>query len=451
MERDLRTILLGDNPWLTAPGALGDWLRGKLPEPYIPREAQASSSGRWGEKNRAHLVVGPRQAGKSTLIWSHLAGIGAPALFFDCEQFLVREFCRSAPLFLSELGELVDQPVTLFFDEVQHLEEAGLFVKGLVDRHVGVPILVTGSSSFHLAARTRESLAGRATRTRLLPFSLGEVTQDLAESPTAVRQEKLERRLARHVVFGGYPEVWKSDQPEFLLADLVESIILRDASDLFRIARPDAFRRLLQLAAAQVGSLVNVSEWAGVLGLSRDTVAAYLEILEHGHVLHRLPPYVGGRRAEITRRPKVYLIDNGIRGHLVGSFAPLRERPDAGAAMENWVFSELWKILPLDAGLYYWRSSSGAEVDFVISRGDTLAGIEVKAGHLGRPRLTRAVRSFIEAYRPRSFLFVSADLEHSESVGTTRVEWVTPASLASAVEALLAPGNSTDKPTSSSG
>lgn len=394
---------------------------------------------RWGESDRAHLVIGPRQAGKSTAIWSHLAERGEPALFLDCEQELVREWCRSAPLFLADLEKLVPGPVPLFFEEIQHLEEAGLLLKGLVDRRIGVPILVTGSSSYHLGAQTRESLAGRATRTRLLPFSLAEVCQDLSDRPEIVRERLREERFARHLVFGGYPAVWLSETPEVLLNDLLEAVVLRDASDLFRIARPDAFRQLLRLLAGQVGQLVNLSEWASVLGISRDTVASYLEILESSHVVMVLSPFAGGKRVELTARPKVFPVDTGLRNRLAFDFRPLEERTDAGPLLESWVAAELWKALPEGATLHFWRSTSGAEVDFVVARGDRILPVEVKASRLGRPVFSRSLRSFLEAYRPVTVLVVNPGLAHRERAGATEVEWIHPIHLAERVETLLAP------------
>jgi uncharacterized protein len=434
VNRDLQTILLSDNPWILDLEQLAGWLRLRLPSPLLPRLAAAKGRERWVEADRAHLVIGPRQAGKSTALWSHLAERGEPALFLDCEQPLIRDWCRSAPLFLTDLQKLVERPVTLFFEEIQHLEEAGLFLKGLVDRRIGVPILVTGSSSYHLGARTRESLAGRATRTRLLPLSLAEVCQDLADKPELVRDRLREERLARHLIFGGYPAVWLSETPEALLTDLVEAIVLRDASDLFRITRPDAFRHLLRLLAGQVGSLVNLSEWASILGIGRDTVASYLDILESSHVIMPLSPFAGGKRVELTARPKVFLLDNGIRNRLVHDFRPLEERTDAGPLLENWVAAELWKALPEGATLHFWRSASGTEVDFVIARGDRILPVEVKAGRLGRPLVSRSLRSFLDAYQPTATLIVNTGLTHRERAGPTEVEWILPSQLAERVE-----------------
>ncbi len=430
MNLDIQALIIRDNPWLESQGQVEDWLRFRLPDPFVPRKAAQRVQERWREPNRAHLVIGPRQAGKSTTIWQHLADEGEPVLFIDCEQTLVKEWCRSAPLLLGDLEDLLPRRVTLFFEEVQHLDEAGLFLKGLVDRRPGVPVFVTGSSSFYLRSRTRESLAGRASRTRLFPFSFAETLWDLSGQPELLRLRKTDERLQRHLVFGGYPAVWLNQDPEIVLTDLVEAIILRDASDLFRINRPDAFRRLLRLAAMQVGSLINLSEWASIVGVSRDTVASYIEILESSHVVRTVSPFAGGRRSELTRSPKVYFLDNGVRNRLLHDFKPFEERVDKGALFENWVFSELWKQLPDGATLHFWRSTSGAEVDFVIVHGKTLVGVEVKTTGPKRTKLPRAARSFIQAYRPQKLLVVNMGYTAAEQVGDTDVRWIEPTQLA---------------------
>ena len=433
MNRDLQTILLRDNPWLTAPERLESWLRESLPKAMVPRAAAKRSRSAWTETRRAHLVVGPRQAGKSTLLRAHLAEQGAPVLYVDCEQALTQAWCRSAPLFMADLEGLVSDSPTLLFDEVQHLEEAGLFLKGLVDRRYPRPILVTGSSSYHLGARTRESLAGRATRTRLLPFSLQEVIADLAETPPLLQRRAVDERLARHFIVGGYPEVWLGEDPAPILTELVESFVLRDASDRFHIQRPDALRKLLSLLARQAGSLVNYSEWASLLGISRDTVASYVALLEECHVLTTLRPYAGGKRSELTARPKVYLVDPGIRNHFVGDLRPVDARGDVGAVFESWVCSELLKTFDPPWSVHFWRSTSGAEVDFVLTCPSHLAAVEVKAQAMRRPTLPRACRSFIQAYAPRTLLVVNRSFEHQATLHQTRVRWIPAWQLPSAL------------------
>lgn len=433
VNSDLQTLLLRDNPWILAPDQLHAWFQGRVPAPLIPRTTLRSVARKWTRAPRAHLLVGPRQAGKSSAMWAHLAARGEPALHIDCELGLVRQWCRAAPLFLADLETLLRKPVTLFFDEIQHLDDAGLFLKGLVDRKYSAPILVTGSSSFHLGSRTRESLAGRASRSRLFPFSLDEVCQDLEGQLPALRDRLRRERMERHWIYGGYPGVWLSDSPEEGLTDLAEALVLRDASDLFRIARPDAFRRLLALGAGQAGQRINLSEWASILGVSRDTVGSYLEILQSSHIVVALPPFAGGKRAEITSSPKLFWVDCGLRNHLVRDFRPLAQRLDTGALLENWVFTELWKALPESATLHFWRSTSGAEVDFVVVQGETVVAIEVKAGDLGRPTIPRPLRSFVEAYRPVGACIVNRGFEAAETLGTTAVRWLAPDQLVAEV------------------
>ncbi len=125
----------------------------------------------------------------------------------------------------------------------------------------------------------------------------------------------------------------------------------------------------MELSASQIGSLCNYSEWANVAGISSDTVKEYAGMLEDSHILRFVRPFVGGKRAEITSTPKIYFLDNGIRNQLFGGFQNFASRTDRGALLENFIFSELYKsINPLLDSIKYWRSKSGAEVDFVVEK-----------------------------------------------------------------------------------
>jgi predicted AAA+ superfamily ATPase len=167
-------------------------------------------------------------------------------------------------------------------------------------------------------------------------------------------------------------------------------------------------------------------------------VASYLEILESSHLVMVLSPFAGGKRMELTSRPKVFPVDTGLRNRLAFDFRPLEERADAGPLLEGWVATELWKALPEGATLHFWRSSSGAEVDFVVARGDRVLPIDVKASHLGRPALSRSLRSFLDAYRPASALMVNLGTEHRNLVGGAELEWLHPIHLAERVEGYFA-------------
>jgi predicted AAA+ superfamily ATPase len=429
IEDHLLRLLRKDNPWLDG-AALEPWFARCLPQRYIPRRVALQPD------ERVCLVVGPRQAGKSTLIWNSLAQAGEPGLYLNCEEPAMREWLTSPASFLADLDGLAESIPSLFFEEVQRLTEAGLFLKGVVDRHSGKRIYATGSSAFDLQARTRESLAGRAHRHLLLPLAVDEIA-GVTEGAPRIKEERLAEEVERRQLFGCYPSVYLADNPKGVLAELVEALVLRDASDRFHVRYPAAYRKILELAASQVGNLCNFSEWAATVGVSNDTVAEYVSLMEDSHVLSLIPPFVGGKRAEITRARKVYFIDNGIRNQLFGGFTSLAQRADRGALLESFVFSELAKYRnPLLDGLHFWRSKSGAEVDFVLERQGRLLACEVKAGD-ARGRVSRSTRSFLDAYRPELLIVVNRTAHPPRAIGPTEVRFVPPSDLWRPVDEFL--------------
>ena len=422
MDAALLATLRAHNPWLDGPGDQQALLAATLPGQFIARRRRLEL-----RAGRAELVVGPRQAGKSTWIREALAHLDTPILVLHAEEPRVRELADSPALALAGLADVLTPETLLLFEEVQHLREAPLFIKGLVDLDRARRIVATGSSSFELGARTRESLAGRARRTQLLPFSLQEVeTLVPAGLLPAIRDLQIAALWEKLVVTGGYPEPWFDPEPEEALHYLVESFVLKDTSDLHQIERPSVFRKLLELAAADVGNLVNLSEWASLAQTSRNTVGRYLEIAEEAHILRLVPPFAGGKRAEVTGTPKVFFLDNGLRNAVFGGFKASHERGDRGALWENAVFNELAKRLDLLDEIRFWRTKSGAEVDFVVRRGEKMVAIEVKAAELLRPTISRGTHSFLEAYRPACLGVVNASLRLDTVEDGVPVRFVRP-------------------------
>lgn len=420
-------VIQADNPWLGDQARFPEAAAHHIADPFLERDLPEIKS--WPVKKKAHLIVGGRQVGKSSLLWRWFLQKNRAPLYLNAEELSIMNWCRSPALVLEDLKGLTHPGMPVFIDEAQHLQDAGLLVKGLIDGGIQNPLFVTGSSTFHLQARTKESLAGRVDRILLNPFSLKEVSSGLDGLPPIVRAQKIRDTALRQTLAGGYPEAWLSNNPERVLAHLIESFVIRDASDLFRIQHLDAFRRLLLLIAGQVGSLINASEWASICGISRGTVMDYLDLLNQTYVIHTVHPFVGGKRAEVIHRPKVYFRDNGIWNMVSRRFIPFAQRADRGPCLENWVAGELRKalspLLPMDE-LRFWRSKSGTEVDFVLERPYGLVALEVKAAEMKRPAISRSARSFIHAYSPAQFIVVNLGLEHEETLDRTRIRWVCP-------------------------
>jgi hypothetical protein len=422
MDAMILTRIRQSNPWLFGDQRVG--IRGVSAAPLAWVERRQFSAGAMLSSGRAHLVVGPRQSGKSSLVWSLLRDLRTP-LYINAEEPLFRQWAQSPTGVLEDIRTLATKLDALFLEEAQWIPSAGLFVKGLVDLKPDFPIVVTGSSSFHLGDRIRESLAGRATRHTLLPFSLKEVCPASSGEAPAVLEAHRRDALSRLLRSGGYPEVWTSGRPGDVLGNLLQGLILRDATDLLAVERPDAFVRILRLAAGQVGNLVNATEYASLCGVSATTVQKYLSIMQDMHVLYLVPPFSGGRRRELTGTYKVFFVDNGLRNALLSRLEEdLSDSPDRGPLLENWVFSELLKAFPWPSPVRYWRSQSRAEVDFVLESAKRLLGIEVKSASMTRPVLLRSSRSFVEAYSPREFWVLNESLSAKDTTGVTQLRWI---------------------------
>jgi predicted AAA+ superfamily ATPase len=414
------------NSWIAKPQTGIDFIQRFMPPVYVHRKMESE----FRKTDRAMLIVGPRQTGKSTIVWNYLKYDLLSTIYLNMEDPLLRSSLVDTVDFIEHLQEEYPYVNSIFIDEIQHMQEAGLFVKGLVDARLNLSIIVTGSSSFHLRSRTRESLAGRAIRKKLLPFSVRELLTHGNFLNLTAKIVGFNKILTHQLTFGSYPQIYLSrdeDEKKMFLSELVEALILRDASDLFKIKRIDSFRKMLTLLSGQIGNLVNYSEIASICNIDVGTVKSYIEILEESHVVKIMVPFAGGKRREITGSPKLYFIDNGIRNMLINNFSKdIDLRIDKGQLLENWVFSEINKILPFQGSIKFWRSKAGAEVDFVIEHAGRVYALEVKFSALKAMRINRSARSFIEAYEPNKFAILNTSLEHSTCIKNTEIKFITP-------------------------
>jgi uncharacterized protein len=428
MNPQLRRVLRAENPWLRGED-LAAWLRRFLPARYIPRRLKLVAG------RRAELVVGPRQAGKSTLVWKTLAEAGEPVLYLNCDEPSIRGWLASPAAFLADLAEVGPAVRALFLDEIQRLPQAGLFLKELVDHRTGLKIYAAGSSPCDLGAA--RPLASRVRRHLLLPLSLAELEETLPDDPAghaAARAQLVERTL----VFGGYPAVVTADDPRRALADLAATLVPRDPSDRAVQHHGDALPQVLEIAASRVGQWANFSQWARASGLPSTLLGSACRLLESHHLIRRVEAFVGGKRNEFTGARRINFLDNGLRNLFSGGFADAAGRPDRGELLENLAFTELAKTAhPLLDGLTAWHTKSGAELDAVIEHQGRLLACEVAADDLPA-RLSRSGRSFLEAYWPEQLLIVNRTPWPEWTFGATRVRFLRMEDLAGGVVAFLA-------------
>ena len=352
--------------------------------------------GRYAEKRflkelsggKVVILTGARQVGKTTLVQHVTASRKTVFLNFDIPFDLAR-FKAAAVLPPVEGLKTLGSPECLVLDEAQREPEAARIVKGWYDAHLPVKIVLLGSSSLNLLSQTAESLTGRNRKLLLPPLTMHEALT--AESwyntlyPDTVLDNEMAAQfrvfLMKNMVFGNYPEVVTGDDPQAILRDLAGDYLWKDILQAGLIKTPELIRRLLVLLAYQVGSEMSANEIAQQLGISRQTVERYLDILEETFVIFRVASFSTNPRKEVAKGKKVFFWDTGIRNAVLGQFDTSELRPDLGALFENYLMAEIMKrnVQRTDpAELFFWRSRNQSEVDLIVKTGDELQPFEIK-------------------------------------------------------------------------
>ena len=345
----------------------------------IPRFIQQNVVTALSELKKVVVIVGPRQAGKTTLLKS-LKGIfesnDKKVTYLNCD--LSEDLEKIDTNSLNLLSHLVQGTDYLFIDEAQRMDNPGLTLKIIHDNFSKVRVIATGSSSFEIKNKISDSLTGRYVDFHLLPLSLTEIsTYENSTAPQSLTSDLM--------LYGGYPEIYLQKQPnlrQILLEKITQSYLFKDILAFSRIRHSEALINLARALAYQIGSELNENELANRLKIDRKTVLSYLDILEQSFVIHRLYPYSQNPRREIGRRYKIYFVDLGIRNSLIGDFNSLNIRGDTGALWENFLIMERRKSLHSSSELppqtYFWRSYNGSEVDYLEINGGVISPWEFK-------------------------------------------------------------------------
>ncbi len=322
--------------------------------------------------NKVVVILGPRQVGKTTLLHQLTAGADN-VLSFDCDNYDDRLLLENRTK--TELATLIGKSPVVIIDEAQRVRNIGLTLKMIGDLHLDARILVTGSSSLQLSDDINEPATGRLLEFTLFPFSL----QEIAEH-TSWRDEK--RLLQQRMIYGAYPEVvMNSEHAQLLLLNIVNSYLYKDILEYKGIKKPDVLRKLVVALALQLGSEVSYNELSNMLGVDKETVENYIDLLEKCFVIFRMDSFSRNLRNEIRKGKKIYFYDNGVRNAIINNFASLEMRNDVGALWENLMMIERKKRNAYSANYatqYFWRTQRQQEIDMLEEKDGVITAYEFK-------------------------------------------------------------------------
>jgi predicted AAA+ superfamily ATPase len=372
------------------------------------------------------LLIGARQSGKTTIlhqIEETLKKKSRSCYFLNLEDPDYLDLLNKSPKNLFKIFPFDFKKRTfLLIDEVQYLANPSNFLKYFYDQYrEKIKIVATGSSAFYLDKKFKDSLAGRKKIFYVLTLSFREflrfkgeeeISKKELKNLTLSEKEIISRYWQEYLIFGGYPRVVLAPLPEKeeILSDLAYSYIKKDIYEA-NIRQDEIFYRLFKILASQTGNLVNSSELSLTLGVSKTSIDNYLYVMQKSFHIRLISPFFKNIRKEITKMPKVYFLDLGLRNFFLKNFRPFYEREDKGALLENAVFRQFLVKYDFEE-IKFWRTVQRNEIDFVVA--EKLA-FEVKV----QPKTFKIknYKSFFENYPKINFSIISLDAKEKEING----------------------------------
>ena len=343
------------------------------------------------DPNKVMLLFGPRRVGKTVLLRQIIYRFEGKHLLLNGED--IDSLALLEPKSISNYKRLLSGIDLLAIDEAQNIPEIGQKLKLIIDEVSGIKVIASGSSSFDLQNMAGEPLVGRSTQFHLFPFSQVELSQ--IENRLETKQY-FEDRL----IFGCYPEVVNindTNKKKDYLRDIVNAYLLKDILNIDGLKNSKRMIDLLRLIAFQMGNEVSYDELAKQLGISRNTVEKYLDLLSKVFVIYRLGSFSRNLRKEISKAGKWYFYDNGIRNALIGNYSPISQRTDIGQLWESYLIGERIKLSNYNSDnklFYFWRTYDGQEIDLIEEQDGIISAFEFKWGD----KMPKVPRAFSDNY-----------------------------------------------------
>ena len=365
--------------------------------PYIQRELQPQIISETPPK--AVVILGARQIGKTTLV-SELSLHEKSVRWFNGDLSTDHRLLQFSSTTDVELT--LRQADTIVIDEAQRFPNIGLILKQLIDENIrlnlGKKIFATGSSSLELAKGVKESAVGRLVHRQMWPLSISEIA-------AAKGWGEICQNIERLMIYGTYPAVFTDpDHAEATLRNYCDGVLYKDLFALAGIRKNEKFMHLVQLLAFNVGSEVNYDNLARDTGLSKTTVAEYLQLLEQCFIIKICPSFSRNLSNELKKGKKVYFCDNGVRNAIIGDFSPMAARrgQDASALWENFFFMERVKFHSIRNDLtdmYFWRTTSNNphKLDFLEVKNEKIRAFECKLSPSAKARHKKFTTAYPDA------------------------------------------------------
>jgi uncharacterized protein len=330
-------------------------------------------------------VTGPRQSGKTTMLKTEFPDYR----YVNLENPDMRAFAESDPnSFLVEYDKFV------VFDEVQRVPHLFSYIQSVVDESgIMGQYILSGSQNFHLMESITQSLAGRVAIFKLFPFDYNEM-----KSADWLNEDDFLFNLVK----GFYPAIYHRDIPsKTFYANYVKTYIQRDVTQLINIRNMRLFQNFLALCATRSGQLLNLNTLANECGISQPTAKAWLSALENSYIVFQLYPYYKNFSKRIVKTPKLYFYDTGLLCHLlkITNQTQLHTHDLKGSLFENMMIAEYIKQMSHaneEDDLWFWRDSSGNEVDFIIENPKGFRIVEFKASMTIMPKMFKGMEKFVK-------------------------------------------------------
>jgi len=365
-------------------------------------------------------LTGARQVGKTHILYyikNYLEEKNKNVFYYDLEfPELLQTLNRGTDSFILDLsnkGYSGKEEVFVLIDEIQYLDNPTSFLKIIADHHKNIHLIVSGSSTFDIKSKFRDSLAGRTVTFEIFPLSFEEfLTFKESEykntnrlSASGIKHIKL--LYHEFIKYGGYPKIAlekSQEKKKQYLVQLVDTYIRKDVRDLADVADINKFNNMLKVLASQSGQLLNMPSLSRETNISLPTLQKYLSILEETFVIKRISPFSKSPSVEITKNPKIFLYDSGLQSILwLNNF----QETILGSVFETNIFSEIVKKYGR-TNIHFWRTKTGQEIDFIIEKENSqIFPVEAKT-NFGQFNL-KAINTFADKYRAKNWVCVGLE------------------------------------------